>query len=256
MLLYPIEALKTQIQTRQRPKHPLQLINGLLGSAAGMFPSGFLFFFAYEPIKLLLSQLDPAADPAGLALLAVRIASAALSMAVCGLMQIPSDVVKTRVQSGAAATTSHGFAQLWLEGRGPRGLYLGAGAWLALHVPRVALTYVIYEYLRAGYASRIVPRAVLAHWESAAIGGACGMTHGFLLSPLDLVRTRLMVRPRLGPGAELAAPRSGWAEAAHIVREEGPLALLLGAPHRMLWMAARGAVFFGTLVAPPPPPSY
>ena len=40
IMLYPVESLKTQVQTRQRPKSLLGLVNGLVGSAAGMFPSG------------------------------------------------------------------------------------------------------------------------------------------------------------------------------------------------------------------------
>ncbi|KAJ1486349.1 mitochondrial carrier domain-containing protein, partial [Baffinella frigidus] len=251
VMLYPMESFKTQIQTRQRPKSLLGLVNGLVGSAAGMFPSGFLFFFAYEPIKLLLSRMDPAAAPSGVSLLALRMGSASLAMCVCGVMQIPSDVVKTRVQSGVCETTMQGFKQLWREGRGMRGLYIGAGAWLALHVPRVALTYVLYEYMRSQYLAAIYPRVDMHHWESSAVGMTCGAIHGFILSPVDLVRTRLMVAglPEMHGGGGCERRRSGWEELVKIVTQEGAGSLLLGAPHRVVWMALRGAVFFGTLEA-------
>ena len=47
IMLYPVESLKTQVQTRQRPKSLLGLVNGLVGSAAGMFPSGKAALLSY-----------------------------------------------------------------------------------------------------------------------------------------------------------------------------------------------------------------
>jgi solute carrier family 25 S-adenosylmethionine transporter 26 len=77
--------------------------------------------------------------------------------------------------------------------------------------------------------------------ENALIGAFAGAITGAITTPLDVMKTRLMVQGS-------ANQYSGIVSCAQtILREEGPGAFLKGIEPRVLWIGIGGSIFFGVL---------
>jgi len=354
--LYPLDTLKTRIQTRQeiRDSHWfVALFDGIIGDIVGMVPAAFIFFLVYEPAKALL--LDCGVPPA-----ACHLVSATFAILSSSTIQIPNDVVKIAMQSRLFSDKSARMVALHLfQQGGASSLYAGGWAWLMLHIPRIQMTYVIYEGLRLRYQRVVAKGRETTSLENSMLGAMQGVINGLLLTPVDTVRSRLMLQGARDAGGSTRTPHQpsppqqptsrtnhltpaparnlhatppasregggvwGWGRGAGlrrsgvcpdrsssagsgsvletavspargaaadgterkeerlrergsgvrgrvtdapvcggaslyrgvldttatIVLEEGFLALFLGAGHRMVWMALRGAVFFSVLEA-------
>lgn len=77
--------------------------------------------------------------------------------------------------------------------------------------------------------------------ENAIIGAFAGAITGAITTPLDVLKTRLMVQGQ-------ANQYSGIISCAQtILREEGAGAFLKGIEPRVLWIGIGGSIFFGVL---------
>ncbi|TVT96980.1 hypothetical protein EJB05_57787 [Eragrostis curvula] len=122
---------------------------------------------------------------------------------------------------------------------GFKGLYAGYGSFLLRDLPFDAIQFCIYEQLRIGY--KLVAKRELKDPENALIGAFAGAITGAITTPLDVMKTRLMVQ---GQGTQY----SGIVSCAQtILREEGPKAFLKGIEPRVLWIGIGGSIFFGVL---------
>ncbi|KAE9449875.1 hypothetical protein C3L33_18233, partial [Rhododendron williamsianum] len=77
--------------------------------------------------------------------------------------------------------------------------------------------------------------------ENAIIGAFSGALTGAITTPLDVIKTRLMIQGS-------ANQYKGIFDCVQtIVKEEGPPALLKGIGPRVLWIGIGGSIFFGVL---------
>ncbi|MQL97569.1 hypothetical protein Taro_030260 [Colocasia esculenta] len=77
--------------------------------------------------------------------------------------------------------------------------------------------------------------------ENAVIGAFAGVITGAVTTPLDVIKTRLMIQGS-------AKQYRGVVDCVQtVVREEGPSALLKGIGPRVLWIGIGGSIFFGVL---------
>lgn len=77
--------------------------------------------------------------------------------------------------------------------------------------------------------------------ENAAIGAFAGAITGAITTPLDVIKTRLMIQGS-------ANQYKGIFDCVQtILKEEGPPALLKGIGPRVLWIGIGGSIFFGVL---------
>ncbi|PRQ48998.1 putative mitochondrial carrier domain-containing protein [Rosa chinensis] len=77
--------------------------------------------------------------------------------------------------------------------------------------------------------------------ENAIIGAFAGALTGAITTPLDVIKTRLIVQGS-------ANQYKGIVDCVQtIVREEGPPALLKGIGPRVLWIGIGSSIFFGVL---------
>lgn len=118
-------------------------------------------------------------------------------------------------------------------------LLQGYGSFLLRDLPFDALQFCMYEQLRMGY--KLAARRDLTDPENAVIGAFAGALTGAITTPLDVIKTRLMVQ---GSGNQY----KGIVDCVQtIVREEGSSALLKGIGPRVLWIGIGGSIFFGVL---------
>ncbi|KAL0449203.1 UNVERIFIED_CONTAM: S-adenosylmethionine carrier 1, chloroplastic/mitochondrial [Sesamum latifolium] len=233
--LYPIDTIKTRLQAaRGGGKIILKgLYSGLAGNLAGVLPASAVFVGVYEPAKQqLLRNL-----PENLSAVA-HLTAGALGGIAASFIRVPTEVVKQRMQTGQF-TSAPDAVRLIASKEGFKGLYAGYGSFLLRDLPFDAIQFCLYEQLRIGY--KLAAKRDLNDPENAIIGAFAGALTGAITTPLDVIKTRLMVQGS-------ANQYKGIFDCVQtIVREEGPSALLKGVGPRVLWIGIGGSIFFGVL---------
>ncbi|CAH1430794.1 unnamed protein product [Lactuca virosa] len=233
--LYPIDTIKTRLQAaRGGGKIVLQgLYSGLAGNLVGVLPASALFVGVYEPAKKKLLKMLPENLSA-----VAHLTAGAIGGVAASLIRVPTEVVKQRLQTGQFSSAPDAV-RLIVSKEGFKGLYAGYGSFLLRDLPFDAIQFCIYEQLRIGY--KLAARRDLHDPENAAIGAFAGAITGAITTPLDVIKTRLMIQGS-------ANQYKGIFDCVQtILKEEGPPALLKGIGPRVLWIGIGGSIFFGVL---------
>jgi len=247
-----------------------------VGSAlVGSAPGAALFFVVYDSTKRALRSSSPllAAPPAvaynaeGRSYLVpdarARFAeplghmlAASLGEVAACAVRVPTEVVKQRAQArqyersvdALAAILrqyrSVGVAGVWRE------LYRGWSVTIMREVPFTIIQFPLWEGLKKWAASRkgearlaldrrkgsSTPEGVTA-LESAVFGSIAGAVAAGLTTPLDVLKTRLMLAREKVSALEMLS---------RILRDSGPRAFFAGIGPRVLWISAGGAIFLGS----------
>ncbi|KAM3681461.1 hypothetical protein ACJW31_M001000 [Castanea mollissima] len=156
--LYPIDTIKTRLQAAQGGgKIILEgLYSGLAGNLAGVLPASAIFVGVYEPTKQKLLK----SFPENLSAVA-HLTAGAIGGAASSLVRVPTEVIKQRLQTGQFASAPDAV-RLIVAKEGFKGLY--------------------------------VARRDLNDPENAIIGAFAGAITGAITTPLDVIKTRLMVQ--------------------------------------------------------------
>ncbi|XP_027089484.2 S-adenosylmethionine carrier 1, chloroplastic/mitochondrial-like isoform X1 [Coffea arabica] len=234
-VLYPIDTIKTRLQAvHGGGKIILRgLYSGLAGNLVGVLPASAIFVGVYEPTKQMLLK----SFPESLSALA-HLTAGAVGGVASSIVRVPTEVVKQRMQTGQFSSAPNAVHCIVAK-EGFRGLYAGFGSFLLRDLPFDAVQFCIYEQLRIGY--KLAARRDLNDPETAMIGAFAGAITGAITTPLDVIKTRLMVQ-----GSE-----KQYEGILHcvgtIVREEGTSTLFKGIGPRVLWIGIGGSIFFGVL---------
>ncbi|KAF3642562.1 putative S-adenosylmethionine carrier 2, chloroplastic [Capsicum annuum] len=233
--LYPIDTIKTRLQAVRGGGQIILkgLYSGLAGNLVGVLPASAIFIGAYEPAKRkLLNSL-----PENLSALA-HLTAGAIGGAASSVVRVPTEVVKQRMQISQFASAPDAVRLIVAKERF-RGLYAGYGSFLLRDLPFDAIQFCIYEQMRMGY--KLAAKRDLKDSENAMIGAIAGAITGAITTPLDVIKTRLMVQGS-------AKQYEGILHCVNtIVREEGASTLFKGIGPRVLWIGVGGSIFFGVL---------
>ncbi|KAJ8561436.1 hypothetical protein K7X08_027626 [Anisodus acutangulus] len=233
--LYPIDTIKTRLQAVRGGGQIILkgLYSGLAGNLVGVLPASAIFVGVYELAKRKL--LDSV--PENLSAIA-HLTAGAVGGAASSIVRVPTEVVKQRMQTGQFASAPDAV-RLIVAKEGFRGLYAGYGSFLLRDLPFDAIQFCIYEQMRMGY--KLAAKRDLKDPENAMIGAFAGAITGAITTPLDVIKTRLMVQGS-------AKQYEGIMHCVNtIVREEGASTLFKGMGPRVLWIGIGGSIFFGVL---------
>ncbi|KAK9748726.1 hypothetical protein RND81_02G076000 [Saponaria officinalis] len=233
--LYPIDTIKTRLQAAHGGgKIVLKgLYSGLSGNLAGVLPASAIFLGVYEPLKQKLLKTFPEQFSAFAHLSAGAIAGAASS-----IVRVPTEVVKQRMQTGQFATAPNAVRMI-VSKEGFRGLFAGYGSFLLRDLPFDAIQFCIYEQLQIGY--KLAAKRELNDPENALIGAFAGAITGAMTTPLDVIKTRLMIQ------GSTQKYKGIYDCVTTIMREEGSHVFLKGMGPRVIWIGIGGSIFFGVL---------
>lgn len=245
VLLFPLDTVKTRLQAAGgffAAGGFGGIYRGLGSVLVGSAPGAASFFCTYEAAK---AALAPEAAGPGAHLLAASLGE----VAACAV-RVPTEVVKQRAQAGhhggssAAALAAilargptHGWASVWLD------LYRGWSITLLRELPFTAIQFPLWEAMKAwrcrrpGPASGSPNRQTVSAPESALFGSMAGAVAAAITTPLDVLKTRVMLshqRPSLA------------AIVRHMARHEGPRAFFAGIVPRVTWISLGGAIFLGS----------
>mmetsp|Transcript_10695 Transcript_10695/g.23678 ORF Transcript_10695/g.23678 Transcript_10695/m.23678 type:complete len:294 (-) Transcript_10695:349-1230(-) len=251
LALFPIDTLKTRLQS---PHGFLAaggfrgVYRGVMAAAAGSSPGAALFFGTYETMKPVISKvqhgyLGESASPALTHMIAASIGEAA----AC-LVRVPTEVIKSKMQTNAAgASTLSSTLKLVLSEKDGRafassvfgGLYRGYGITLVREVPFAFIQFPLYERLKVEWGK--IQGYDASPLQAATCGSFAGAIAAAITTPLDVVKTRLM----LGSDKN-GVPYKGAKDVVNrLITEEGSLVLLSGVQPRVMWISIGGFVFFG-----------
>jgi solute carrier family 25 (mitochondrial S-adenosylmethionine transporter), member 26 len=236
--LFPLDTLKTRLQSSAGffPSGGFRGIYRGIGSAVvGSAPGAAFFFCTYESVKAMYGK-DTAVSH--------MLAGSCGEIAACAV-RVPTEVVKQRAQAGLhggrsgdalrailSLRQSEGFVRMWRE------LYRGWGITVFREVPFTVIQFPIWEALKAwGRKRRGDGQGDVSALESAVFGSMAGAIAAGLTTPLDVLKTRVM----------LAEKRVSVATAFRdIARKEGIRPFFAGLAPRTMWISIGGFIFLGS----------
>ena len=278
--LYPIDTVKTRIQSKEgflASGGFKNVYKGLSAVAVGSVPGGAAFFFAYDTAKRVLldsTAANAAAGPmtAGSSHLTPRVFVCQAAAAMCGesfacCIRVPVEMVKQQMQAGHHSDITSALRYITsnvpppsanasavpatpppIRLAGAYHLFHGMPIMLMRELPFSVIQMSLYETLKSKvYAYKDHPYAALALPLCGAFSGGCA---AFLTTPLDVIKTRIMLLRRhstAGGGGmrfvlddlmrEPARPGDRFGYVQRFFR---------GASTRVLWISLGGSIFFGT----------
>ncbi|KAL7430196.1 hypothetical protein ACHAXH_003483 [Discostella pseudostelligera] len=262
--LFPIDTLKTRLQS----PHGFfasggfqNVYRGFWAAAFGSAPGAALFFGTYETMKPIIGNwqqeiFKSSSSSSGLSYqlatspALTHMTSASIGEAMACLVRVPTEVLKSKMQTNAIGTsTLSSTLQLVLSEKDGRafasnvfgGLYRGYGITLLREVPFAFIQFPLYEKLKVlvgeyqGYTTSPL--------QAAACGSISGGIAAGLTTPLDVIKTRLMLgSDRLG------VPYHGVKDVVQRLMQEessGSSIFFRGVQPRVMWISIGGFVFFG-----------
>jgi solute carrier family 25 S-adenosylmethionine transporter 26 len=108
-------------------------------------------------------------------------------------------------------------------------------------IPFTSLQFPLYEFLKYRLSKHLDRKPLYAH-EAAVCGSIAGGTAAALTTPLDVLKTRVMLDLR-DPSKQQVP--SLPMRLRQIYVQEGAKALFAGVVPRTMWISAGGAVFLG-----------
>ncbi|CAG8639106.1 7921_t:CDS:2 [Acaulospora morrowiae] len=241
IILYPLDTLKTRLQSKAGFHSSggfRGIYSGLTSVIIGSAPGGFHqhFFVSYEYLKYVLGV--GVLDNRYLPLIHMTAASGG-EIAACTI-RTPTEVIKSRMQTKLYSSMYLAVRTIYQE-EGFFGFYRGFLSTVFREIPFTCLQFPLYEYLKVVLAKRTQKRYI-EPWEAAICGSIAGGTAAAITTPLDVIKTRLMLSAK----KQSVHNYSGIFNTFNrILSEEGPRAFFLGIWPRVLWISIGGSIFLG-----------
>lgn len=248
--LYPLDTLKTRLQSSSgflASGGFTGIYRGVGSAIIGSAPGAALFFCTYEYTKDFLSarrKVKEATDGTISAWTAPieHMAAASLGEVAACAVRVPTEVVKQRAQAGQHASSllslkailsQHrmiGVSGVWME------LYRGWSVTIMREVPFTVIQFPLWESMKE-YRRRTSGKDGITAFESALFGSASGAIAAGFTTPLDVLKTRMMLAKEKTALVPLLRD---------IMATNGPKAFFAGIGPRILWISAGGAIFLGS----------
>ncbi|KAK5221963.1 hypothetical protein LTR72_006219 [Exophiala xenobiotica] len=281
LLVYPLDTLKTRLQSQQYEKlyknangsTKRSLFRGLYQGVGSIIlitiPSSGAFFTTYEALKHGLDGLVPANSSIYLPQPAQHaLASSGAELVSCAILT-PAEVLKQNAQmlsSGKKGSTSLQVFKTFRKQ--PAKLWRGYTALAARNLPFTGLQFPVFESLKTYFMARRKARKgapVDGILERASItamsAGIAGSGAAWVTTPIDVVKTRIMLAASVDdpppkqetkgkPSSFLmhgiqSSRKSGFAVAKEILNTEGVRGLFRGALLRGCWTALGSGLYLG-----------
>ena len=268
--LYPLDTLKTRLQQTHDASGVARLRSGptaairsvyaglpsvLLGSA----PSAASFFVIYDGVKRAAETEDAKKYTLlkSLPSSGVHMIAASLGEIAACAVRVPTEVVKQRAQAGLFKGSSLAAFQDILSLRKQRNgysimtreFYKGGGITIMREIPFTMIQFSLWEHLK-GYYSMYQSfnygreKGLVTAGESALFGSFAGAVAAGLTTPLDVLKTRIMLSRRQFGDIDHKTRLVGLIQDSS--KTEGVRTWFRGFVPRVTWISIGGAIFLGT----------
>jgi len=240
--LFPIDTIKTRLQSAQgfwKSGGFKGIYRGLSAAATGSAPGAALFFFTYETSKSHIHhQLTPGDAPNSNPLVHMLAASCG-ETAAC-LVRVPTEVIKQRMQTGAYNALPFALSDTFKR-YGIRGFYTGYFTTVAREIPFSFIQFPLWERAKIMCSTYLNDGQDIKPYQGALCGSFSGGFAAAVTTPLDVIKTRLMLRFDANN-----IPYKGFSDVCSRVYAEGGYnAFFAGVVPRVSWIFVGGFFFFG-----------
>ncbi|KAI8834071.1 mitochondrial carrier domain-containing protein [Chytriomyces cf. hyalinus JEL632] len=256
--VYPIDLVKTRMQNQRKVVGEMAYKNswdcfkqvlkneGFVGLYSGLGPQ-LIGVAPEKAIKLTVNDLVRRnfTNKDGSIFLGAEILAGSAAGASQVIFTNPLEIVKIRLQVQGEAARKTGAARQGamqiIRSLGLFGLYKGVTACLMRDVPFSGIYFPVYAHLKKDIFHEGRDGKKLAIGELLTSGAIAGIPAAYLVTPADVIKTRLQVAARSGE-----TTYSGVFDAFRkILKEEGPRAFFKGGVARVL----RSSPQFGVTLA-------
>jgi len=246
-VVHPLDTVKTTLQAnRNKELTGLRAVDnlfqrkgfkgfyaGLGGSLTGQIPYAGVTFAVFERLKEIILPMAPSDWRILILLLCGSLGDMCGSMVV-----VPSEVVKTRLQTGRYQSAPEAITAIMNSEEGFKGLYSGYSAQLIRDVPFRAIQVTTFETLKLAWMESLARGLVPT--ENLLAGLMAGSVAAALTTPLDVVKTRMMSQQK-GDAETYTSPADA---AIQIWTNEGPGAFFKGLVPRVALITPMSGIFF------------
>lgn len=243
-MMHPLDTLKTRLQAavgkgptlidliKSVPKlGPRKMYQGIIPSVTGNFAGHGLRTATYEVVCIALA---PALALPMVTETTIQGLGSGIGTLFGTCVRIPCEVLKQRLQTDQYPNVISAIKGI--TSTNPRALYAGTAATLTREIPFYVTGLMIYENLKK-VAVAMKGGRELENYQVIIVGACAGALGSVMVNPFDVMKTRTMTG-----SVPLGQPL--FVSMSHIVKTEGPLALMKGAIPRMAWIAPLGAMNF------------
>jgi len=188
--LYPLDTIKTRLQSPQgflKSGGFRGIYSGLSAAAAGSAPSAALFFSTYDTLNAhIIKNYENVPTPIS------HMFSASCGEVMACLVRVPTEVVKQRLQAGLSTSFSSTISNV-ISSDGFWGFYRGFGITIFREVPFSLLQFPMYEILKSKI-KQYRNDGTCPSSYAAMCGSITGGISAALTTPMDVVKTRIMLR--------------------------------------------------------------
>jgi solute carrier family 25 S-adenosylmethionine transporter 26 len=208
------------------------LLRGFGTSIIGAFPQGAIRLSTYELCKNFLVQ-EGVDSP-----FVINSISAIAGDLSSSIVKVPREVITQRVQTSSQGNATHVISDIWRR-EGTRGFFQGGVSTSLRDIPFMVILFSCYEEMK----KRGIPKeGELTSLQSTLFGGSSGAFAGFLTTPVDVVKTRIMTHVKdTNPESKTISY-----VAKEILRDNGFRGFFIGAVPRSVWWFAVCSIFFPT----------
>ncbi|CAN8069731.1 unnamed protein product [Agarophyton chilense] len=238
-ILHPVDVMRTRLQARNinTPWRPSVFVKGVIPQIVLAIPAGALQFLAFESAKEKLQTLIPDENLSQTRILLAG-AAGALVAATC---RIPQEVLKQPLQAEIYPNVFVALRET-VGKSGIGALYKGSVATISRDIPWNALSFMFHGQGKKLFKSWKGREP--ANDENLAVAGVAGALAAILLTPIDVVKTRIMTQ-RVGSTAYSGVIGT----LQKIVREEGAATLMKGVIPRIVFLAPLAGITFSVYEA-------
>eukprot|EP00322_Chrysochromulina_rotalis_P002901 CAMPEP_0115857828 /NCGR_PEP_ID=MMETSP0287-20121206/15779_1 /TAXON_ID=412157 /ORGANISM="Chrysochromulina rotalis, Strain UIO044" /LENGTH=296 /DNA_ID=CAMNT_0003312065 /DNA_START=19 /DNA_END=909 /DNA_ORIENTATION=- len=224
-LLHPIDVARTRLQAKgvKMAFTPKTFLKGVGPQFVLAFPAGALQFAAYEFTKAKLTV-------AGITGSGQELLGGMFGALAASVVRVPQEVLKQRVQADIYPNALTGFKTL-LTTEGPKGFYKGYTATISRDVPWNALSFMFFAQAKTMFTKLTGEKPSTE--QNLALGAMSGMLAAVIMTPVDVVKTRLMTG---GATGGIVGTFSA------IIKDEGAATLMRGVVPRVAFLAPLAAM--------------
>lgn len=166
--------------------------------------------------------------------------SASIAETSACLIRVPTEVVKQRMQTGGYDKLRIALPDIFKK-YGIRGFYAGYGTTVAREIPFSFIQFPMWERFKILWIKYMNDGDDIKPYQGAFCGSISGGIAAAITTPLDVIKTRLMLRVDANN-----VPYKNFGDCvSRIYAEGGSSAFFKGIVPRVSWIFVGGFFFFG-----------
>jgi len=234
-LMHPLDTIRVHIQSSSKNKFRFSNFKnlckfssrGFLPSVLMSFPQGAIRLGTYEYSKEHLSGYLP--------LIINSATCAVLADIASSVVKIPKELITQKIQTNQHDNTRQVLKEVFTN-KNFLSLYKGTASTIIRDIPFMVSLFSSYDFIKYQKSQREHEGRKMTTAEFTLMGGLSGAWSGFLTTPCDVIKTRIMTSKNQNQNITNTM--------IELLQENGFKSLFRGAGYRTIWWFGVCSIFF------------